>query len=106
MKETQNCELNNLRFKKFTDEDILDLLFRSVIAEGGDGDALWLSKYTTLDELFPIISEYNEKYNIGWELELKDNSISWGDNQEWITITTDKDFFNSQQYYTTLSINY
>lgn len=34
---------------------ILDLMYHSVISEGGDGDAVWLSKHTKLADLIPLI---------------------------------------------------
>jgi len=30
---------------------VLDLIYSSIISEGGDGDAIWLSKHTPLNEI-------------------------------------------------------
>ena len=87
-------------------EKILDLIFHSIISEGGDGDALWFSKHTSLDDLLINIEEYNQKNNTGWKIERKENCLSWGENQEFATITNDENFFNSQSNHIVLRINY
>lgn len=85
---------------------VLDLIFTSIRSEGGDGDAIWLSKHTSLDDLTILIEEYNQKNNTGWEIARKDKYLSWGYNQEWAIITDDEIFFNSQPSWIVLRINY
>lgn len=35
-------------------KQILDLIYNSICSEGGDGDAIWFSRYNTLDELMEL----------------------------------------------------
>ena len=83
---------------------IIDLLYSSVVAEGGDGDALWLSKYTPLVDIIPMLDKYNEEHNTGWKIEVGENYINWGDNQEWVLITNSKEIYNEQPDWITLRI--
>ena len=85
---------------------VLDLIFTSIISEGGDGDALWLSKYTELKDITILIENYNKEHNTGWEIQIEENRILWGINQEWAIITDDENLFNSQPSWITLRINY
>jgi hypothetical protein len=85
---------------------VLDLIHSSIISEGGDGDAIWLSKNTPLSELKMLIDEYNTSNNTGWKVEVNENYINWGIDQEWATITCDENFFNSQPNWIILRINY
>ena len=62
---------------------VLDLIYSSIISEGGDGDAIWLSKHTSLSDLKVLIDEYNTSNNTGWKVEENENSINWGIDQEW-----------------------
>lgn len=85
---------------------VLDLIHTSIKSEGGDGDAIWLSKHTSLDDLTILIEEYNQKNNTGWEIARKENYLSWGYREECAIITDDENFFNSQPNWIVLRINY
>lgn len=85
---------------------VLNLIHSSITSESGDGDAIWLSKYTPLDEIMILINEYNIKNNINWIVKKEKNYIHWGIDQEWATITCDENFFNSQPNWIVLRINY
>ncbi len=91
---------------KDNNKKVLDLIHSSIISESGDGDALWLSKHTSLDEIIILINEYNIKNNIDWTVKKEKNYINWGTDQEWATITCDESFFNSQPDWIILRINY
>jgi hypothetical protein len=84
----------------------LDLLYIFVIAEGGDGDAIWLSKHVSLDNLVDELKKYNIEKNTKWEIKIFDNHILWGRDQEWVIITDDKLFFESQPSWITLKLDY
>jgi hypothetical protein len=92
--------------KNDNNKKVLDLIYTSIISEGGDGDAIWLSKHTPLSELVKLIEEYNKINNTGWEIIDHNNNISWGIDQEWAIITSDKEYFNSQPNWIILRINY
>jgi len=85
---------------------VLDLIYSSIHFECGDGDAIWLSKHTQLSELKMLIDEYNTSNNTGWKVDVNENYINWGIDQEWATITCDENFFNSQPSWIILRINY
>jgi hypothetical protein len=85
---------------------VLDLIYNSIKSEGGDGDAIWLSKHTSLKDILVLIREYDLTNNTGWIVEINDNYLSWGIDQEWAIITDNKDFFDSQPSWIILRINY
>ena len=78
-------------------EKIIDLLYSSVVSEGGDGDALWLSKHTPLKDIIPMLEKYNIDHNTGWKISIGWEHINWGDNQEWVIITDSRDIYDEQQ---------
>lgn len=91
----------------FINSKILDLIYSSIKSEGGDGDAIWLTKYTSLDKIKELIDEYDAANNTGWHLIRENNTtLYWGDDQEWATITDDENVFNSQPSWIILRINY
>jgi len=87
-------------------EKILDLIRNAVIVESGDGDAIWLSKHTSLDEIIKLIEEYNLKNDTGWEIQKEENYLTWGINQEWATITNDELYFSLNSKKFIFSLNY
>lgn len=101
-----NDYYEELSEKNFINIKILDTIYFSIISEGGDGDAIWLSRYTSLDEIKILLNKYNIEKNIDWIIEENDNHLMWGIDQEWTIITCDENFFNSQPNYITLRIKY
>jgi hypothetical protein len=91
--------------KEIINEKILDLIFNSMVAEGGDGSATWFSS-TPLNELKHSIYDYINRNDLRWELKIEDNYLSWGDNQEWCLITNDENIFNAHSKYDILTIKY
>ena len=74
---------------------LLDYLYHEVISSGGDGDALWYSKYYKISEILPLVHEYNKTLSFPWEVRIIDNCIEWGDYQEWVTITNDEEMYKN-----------
>jgi hypothetical protein len=92
---------------KINNKKVLDLIYSSIISEGGDGDAIWLSKHTSLNDLTFLLLEYNSENKIDWDIQVPDKKhILWGKDQEWAIITDDKDFFNNQPDWIILKIDY
>lgn len=92
---------------KINNKKVLDLIYTSIISEGGDGDAIWLSKHTSLNDLASLIGEYDAENKTGWNLQVPDEKhLLWGKDQEWAIITDNKDFFNNQADWIILKINY
>ena len=86
---------------------VLDLIYSSIVLEGGDGDAIWFSKYTSLNNLVSLIEEYNNENKTNWDIKLTDEKhFLWGKDQEWVIITDNKEFFENQADWITLKINY
>jgi len=86
-------------------EKIIDLLYSSVVSEGGDGDALWLCKHTPLKDIILMLEKYNIDYNTGWKVMVSENRINWGDNQEWVIITDSKEIYDTEPDWIILKIN-
>lgn len=102
MNQSKNKVMNN----EIIIEKLLDLIFTSIISEGGDGDAIWLLKQIDIDILIPIIDEFNQKNNTNWIIETKDGYLFWGYGMEGAIITNNENLFNSFPNYITLKIIY
>ena len=85
---------------------ILELMWASIKAESGDGDAIWLSKHTSIDKLVPLIEAFNLEFNTGWEIKQESNHLIWGIDQEWGIITDNSYFFQEQPDWIVLKIDY
>ncbi len=72
---------------------ILDFLYTTVSSEGGDGWGIWLCKYTNIDNIYPLIEAYNLENNLHWTVEKDEKSLSWGEGEEFVTITNDEELF-------------
>ena len=86
---------------------LIDFLYNTVAADGGDGDAIWHSRYFDLADIKPLVEEYNAKHNVGWEI--KQNSLdyfSWGKGEESILITTDKNLIDTYPDWVLIKLYY
>lgn len=74
---------------------LLKWLVDEVLSAGGDGDAIWLSEYYSVKDLYSFILRYNVEINIPsvWEIKLNDGYISLGAGQEGLLITNKEEFF-------------
>lgn len=74
---------------------ILDVMYHECISAGGDGDAFWYSQYYTIEQILPLLQEYNSKLDFPFEIRIEQDNktINWGAYQEWITITTDESLY-------------
>ena len=70
-------------------------LYTSVIQEGGDGDAIWYSRFYDINDIYKLVEEYNNKTPEPiWKLSIENGEIRWSDNQEWIIITNREFFYD------------
>lgn len=79
---------------------IIDLLYHEVMSAGGDGDAIWYSKYYKVKDLLPLVKEYNSKLKWPWGIVEKETSIFWGLEQEWVIITNNESMFTDAPSWT------
>lgn len=72
-------------------KNLLIWLRDEVYSASGDGDAWWqVSKFYELEDILELVNEVNET-EMGlfpWEVKFdeKHQSISWGQDQEWVII--------------------
>ena len=83
-------------------EKVVDLIYNSIVSEGGDGDAYWLCKHISLDEVEVLLKAHNNR----WEVKRESNFIQWGIDQEWAAITDDREFFEDCPNWIVLKIDY
>ena len=92
---------------EFLYKKVIDLIYHSISSEGGDGDAIWLSRFESLDKIEELIKVYAIENNIKWNLQRDDeHTISWGQGQEWGIITDDEVLFNNSPEWSVLKIRY
>lgn len=84
-------------FQKSHVKNILNVLYTDCLSAGGDGDAFWYITYYDLNEIFDIVKEFNSTLKYPYEtVELRDNEIHWGQQQEWILITNKKELYDNR----------
>jgi len=67
---------------------LLSWLYEECNSSGGDGDALWYSRFYNTEDIFPILKEFNHSLAYPYKtVELIEGDINWGQEQEWILIT-------------------
>ena len=66
-------------------------MYLDCVSSGGDGDAHWFTRHFTLDEIMPVLVEYNSGLPRPFVIEIRGGeTILWFDNQETMVITTDE----------------
>lgn len=77
-------------------KELINWLIAEVISAGGDGDALWYSRFYSVDEIFSILKEC-DLYD--FTIDKQDNRITFGTGQEWLVITNDeRDWVNAPSW--------
>lgn len=76
---------------------LLNWLVKEVRSAGGDGDALWYSRYYNVNDILSLVKEVNDTFSHKWVIEFNENdkSILWGIDQEWIIITNNESDYKS-----------
>lgn len=72
---------------------ILDTMYHECISSGGDGDAFWYSTHYSIEQILPLVKEYNSKLSFPFQIEASEKTIDWGEGQEGIIITTDESLY-------------
>jgi hypothetical protein len=101
--------MNYLPLSKFEDKQhilaLVDFIYHNVIEEGGDGDAIWYSIYYDVKDIKLLIEEFNSKLKFPWKVKTEGNSIQWGEDQEWVIITNDKNIYDNNSTRVMLKIS-
>jgi hypothetical protein len=79
---------------------IVEALYHGCMGANGDGDAHWYTRYFTLDEILPIVEEYNSQLPFPMKVKVMPDIIDWGQGEEWISISP------SEEVYKTLPLWY
>lgn len=71
-------------------------LYHQVVSSGGDGDAIWYSRFFSVKDIKLILQEWNATLSFPWEIHEDGDTIHWGEGQEWVVITNDKKLWDSR----------
>lgn len=87
---------------------LIDWLFVEVTRAGGDGDALWFSKYYSVKDLYTLVNAYNNSLKYPWDIRLVENDsvLVWYDNQEFITISNKVSDFENRPSWQQVTLVY
>jgi hypothetical protein len=73
--------------------NLLLWLNKEVMSAGGDGDAIWISKYHSIEMILPIVERLNEEeWDKWWTVESTETTIILDNHQESWTITTTRSY--------------
>lgn len=75
--------------------NLIAWLYDEVKSAGGDGDALWYSRYFYVKDIFPLVQEFNSGHKYPWQLALSDDRIDWWNGQESILITNNEELYKN-----------
>lgn len=77
---------------------LIDFLYCEMLRSGGDGDAIWYSRFYDIKEILPLVHEYNDglKYKMKVDFNEEKKLISWWDNQECVLITNNEAIFKNE----------
>jgi hypothetical protein len=74
-------------------ESLLRWIAQEVWSAGGDGDAIWISKYFSIEDILNIVNKMNEtEWDNWWEILGNGEEICLSHGQESIIITNNQDF--------------
>lgn len=83
-------------------EHILSLIkwiHQEVLSAGGDGDFLWYSRFYKIEELFPLVEEFNNSLKWKWTLRTNGKTIWLEDNQMgWATTNDESLYLNAPSW--------
>ena len=79
-----------------SDEHIRNTLIwleKVVLGEGGDGDAIWITKWHKIKDILPIVLDLNSNsWSNWWTIEDNETEIMLHHDQESWVITTDANY--------------
>ena len=86
--------------------NLIDFIHNEVLRSGGDGDALWYSKYYNVKDLYPLVEEYNSKLKFPWKTSLNEKTIDVDNYQESWIITNDEELYKNAPSWQQILIKY
>jgi hypothetical protein len=89
------CNIND--FNKNHIKNLIDWLYKECVSAGGDGDALWYSRFFDVNDILVLVNEYNDQLKYKWAVELRENkkTIVWWEGQQSIFITNDESVYTA-----------
>lgn len=77
---------------------LLECLYDEVMSAGGDGDGLWCSRFYDINDIFPIVEEFNNSQKYPWKITKEDDNdgtyiLLTGHIQDYIIITNSEEKF-------------
>ncbi len=94
---TKYCDINDDYTKNHL-LTLIDWLVQEVGSAGGDGDAIWYSKHFWIKDILSLVHEYNDKQKYKWEISFEEERglIFYGQHQEGLIITNNKEDFDNR----------
>lgn len=84
------------QYNKKIIKELLTFLINAVIAECGDGDALWYAKFAKIDEISALLIE-EQIMPKNWTIQKQtEDELIIGEHQEGIRITKNKNIFDKE----------
>ena len=83
---------------------LINWIIDEVISAGGDGDALWYSKYYSIDDIYLLLKEIGFKHE--WKIEKHEDYISLSLWQEGIIITNNQKHWDEAPSWEQVMIRY
>ncbi len=87
--------------------NLIDFLVKEVVRSGGDGDALWYSRYYDVKDLKILLDQYNDQFKRPyWKVRLDGLDLFYGEGQEGLVITNDESAFDEAPDWIQIKIRY
>ncbi len=88
-------------------DDIIDMLYKAMAGEGGDGWAVWYTEHKSLNEILQAVHKYNNNLKFKMDhITFEGHDIVWGRDQEHILITNDLDTFKKCELFYEFQLRY
>lgn len=85
--------------------DILQLIHNEVLSSCGDGDAIWYTTYSTLEEILLVLVKFNESQDNYWTIDSSRPSVIYASNyQEDFIITDSEKIWNERPSWQQMSL--
>lgn len=78
--------------------NLIKWLHAEVLRSGGDGDAIWYSKFYWVNEILELVKGFNDTLSCKWDISFDEENgrIHWHLGQSSILITNNKEDFDNR----------